>query len=157
MQYTVTVELDRADHEAVLERLGAYERYEPVVHAAPDRRVTVTMTTDSTLGRAVSDALQLLTSAGLDPYAVQALPSEEWAVRAGAPEMLSLMNVADAAAELGVSGQRVRQMLHPDVRQLVGVKVGRDWLVSRASVQARRADLAVGNGHPVRGPLRTRT
>lgn len=46
------------------------------------------------------------------------------------------ITVNQAAKILGVSGARVRAMLKDKV--ITGRKIGRDWLVNRASVEARK-------------------
>lgn len=153
MLYNVTVELDTEDCDGVNAYLAdrAFQRYKPVVEPAPDGRVVVALTIEAAyLEQAANSALYLVRCIDVGncpPFAIQAMPTEEWESRGGAPEIPGMMTAAEAAAALGVSAQRIRQMLHPDHAQLVGVKVGRDWLVSRASVQTRRAELASSNGH----------
>jgi excisionase family DNA binding protein len=51
---------------------------------------------------------------------------------------VAYVGVPEAAEMLGISQQRVRQLLgQPD--GLTGHKPGRDWLVSRKSIEARLA------------------
>lgn len=49
----------------------------------------------------------------------------------------ALMSVPDAAKELGVSEQRVRQLLRD--KKLEGSQPGRDWVVKARSVADRKA------------------
>jgi excisionase family DNA binding protein len=49
-----------------------------------------------------------------------------------------VVSVPEAANILGVGQQRVRQLL--DRGKLSGRRVGRDWVVSRASVEERKAE-----------------
>lgn len=51
-------------------------------------------------------------------------------------EINDAMSVPEAAEALGFSQQRIRQMLAEDPPKLDGLKFGRDWLVSRESVDA---------------------
>ena len=49
-----------------------------------------------------------------------------------------VVSVPEAANILGVGQQRVRQLL--DRGKLSGKRVGRDWVVSRESVERRKAE-----------------
>jgi hypothetical protein len=51
-------------------------------------------------------------------------------------DLRDCMGVPEAAQALGFTPQRIRQMLAEDPPKLDGIKFGRDWLVSRASVDA---------------------
>lgn len=135
MSINVTVELATTDAEAVVDRLDAAARYSPAVHAAPGGRVAVTLTIPgSGLTKAVLTADSL--DFGAAPYAVAALPTDEFDRRAGLLEDVPVMlSVPQAAERLGVSEQRVRQLLTSG--KLGGEKMGRDWLVSAAAVTAR--------------------
>lgn len=145
MYYNVTVELDgKHDPEGLAEELYGTEvadAFHLAIHrSSSGNRVALTLTLrEAQVHSAVYEALAITREAwGLTPYAVSALPTDEYDRRADlgidAPSMVS---VPDAAALLGVSPQRVRQLLAAD--QLAGRKVGRDWLVSRAAVQRRLA------------------
>ena len=61
------------------------------------------------------------------------------------------MSTGQAAAALGVSPNRVRQVL--ESAQLPGRKIGRDWLIRRADLERYRALPAGRKGRPraVRG------
>lgn len=56
--------------------------------------------------------------------------------------MSAWMTVREAAAALGVSDRRIRQMLGGDTPELHGIRVGEGrrgiWLVERQSVEAAR-------------------
>lgn len=56
-----------------------------------------------------------------------------------------LLSTTEAADELGVSRQRVLQMVYG--KELAGQRVGRDWVIPRAAIEARR--LAVANREDV--------
>jgi hypothetical protein len=134
----VTVELDTTDADAVVDQLDTVGHYSPAIHAAPGGRVAVTMTVPRPLAEAVLHALSRVAECDLPTFAVTALPTEEFDRRAGLTEEVPVMlSVAQAAERLGISEQRVRQLLTSSPPKLAGEKVGRDWLVNAASVTAR--------------------
>lgn len=137
-QYNVTIELTETDHEVVADRVLDTEpgrMYSVVVHAGPEGHPALTMTVPNLyLDAAVDHALAVTRHVWeLTPYAVTALPTTAFDIRANLTD--AMLSVPQAAERLGVSEQRVRQLL--GAGKLGGEKVGRDWLVSSASVAAR--------------------
>ena len=51
---------------------------------------------------------------------------------------MSAMTLREAAAELGISSDTLRQQIHKG--KLSAQKVGRDWHLSRANIEAYRRD-----------------
>jgi excisionase family DNA binding protein len=145
-EYNVTVETDapadRAEELAdVLLSAKRLSAYSPAVHAAPNGCVAVTLTLpgvdeEPPLAAATGgwDTVLPYLPDGVRIVGLAVLPTEEFDRRAGADDA-PMLSVPEAAAALGVSQQRVRQLL--DGGKLSGMKVGRDWLVSRVSVQQR--------------------
>ena len=83
-----------------------------------------------------SDALDGLPGHAVD-FALSVLPTEEHERRTATVHLAVVVSVPEAAAMLGVGQQRVRQLL--DRGKLSGRRVGRDWVVSRTSVEERKA------------------
>jgi excisionase family DNA binding protein len=137
-QYNVTVELgvDVAELDALEQAIEPLARdFAAVLHAAPDGRAAVTLTVRHVgpLG-ALAEAVGLLGGCYLELYAVAVLPTDEYDRRAGAASG-PMLSVPQAAERLGISEQRVRQLLTGS--KLDGEKVGRDWLVTEDSVSRR--------------------
>lgn len=139
MDYTVTVELDGSpDPEKLAGRLYGTElaeRYHLGITSGVDDRVALNLTVDSkTLDAAIDTALDAICIDWQEtPYALAGMPTDEHDRRVRVePVMLGSADVAEA---LGVSPQRVRQLL--DSGKLPGRKVGRDWLVTREAVEQR--------------------
>ena len=141
--YNVTVELeahaDQADDLADRLYGSAWaQRTGLAIHSVfEDRnRAALTMTyEDYDLREAVAAALEDVEALGLVPYAATALPTDEFDRRAGGDS--EWLSVPQAAGALGISQQRVRQLL--DEKKLDGRKVGRDWNVAAQSVRDRLA------------------
>jgi excisionase family DNA binding protein len=144
--YTATVEVDRqlTDTEAatLLEELHGLS---PVVRTTDYNTHAVTVTlagSDSEhdiLSALVGEAVDAIHDAiPADVWAVTAwiVPADEFHQRSEFAEM-RMLSVPAAAEQLGVSEQRIRQLL--SAGKLIGTKVGRDWLVSAASVRHRKA------------------
>ena len=136
--YNVTVELDaQADAEALdlPESLVTAHRGEHGGLAA-----TVTVGAEDPL-TAASIGYHLVLGAvpdGVLPVGVHTVTTAEFDRRAGL-DADQWVSVPQAATDLGISQQRVRQLL--DEGKLTGQKVGRDWNVSAQSVQDRIAAL----------------
>jgi hypothetical protein len=145
VDYNVTVELDgQHDPEELAERLYGTEpadAFHLAIHkSSAGSRAALTLTVGEwNVHAAIDAALEVTRDAWeLNPYAVAALPTDEYDRRVElGVDVPSMVSVPDAAAMLGVSPQRVRQLLAAE--QLAGRKVGRDWLVSRVAVQRRLA------------------
>lgn len=144
MTTNVTVELTaHADElEDLADRLYGSEwakRRHLSIHSVPEDRtraaLTLTLDEDDPLDVAATVALSEVSALGLTPYAVTVLPTDEFDSRADA--LSEWLSVPQAASALGISQQRVRQLL--DEGKLDGQKVGRDWNVSALSVRSRLA------------------
>jgi excisionase family DNA binding protein len=48
--------------------------------------------------------------------------------------MIELLTADEAAAELGLTGRRVRQLLNGG--EIIGKKKGRDWIITREALEA---------------------
>lgn len=68
--------------------------------------------------------------------AAEVMTSEQFDRQLGLQPLPELLSVTEAAAIIGVTGARVRQML--DAGQLEGAKAGATWVVPRAAAEARR-------------------
>jgi len=73
---------------------------------------------------------------------LEVLSQEDYRRRVGVADLEDGLNVREAAAELGVSTQAVRQRLKAGT--LTGRKDGRTWHVSRAAVAAAKARQQAG-------------
>lgn len=149
-RFTVRLELDTraADHDRVLDALADYQP--TAAHSLFGGRTEVTITVPGdNLRQAITTALAVTEGAtGFDVFACEAMPADEHTARQGYdlhsdPELLS---VNEAAIELGVSSQRIRQRL--DAGQLGGVKVGGTWIVPRYAVQLAQRAAVPGSARP---------
>lgn len=152
MEYTefnVTAELTAAlSDEVVDELMGASMAHlSAAVHATSEGVPAVTMTVDTV---SMTQALAMVVGSlfgylpdDVDILAVHVLTTEEFDRRAAGPDT-EFVGVPEAAERLGVSQQRVRQLLDLGVpRGLAGTKVGRDWLVSTTSIETRNRNLVI--------------
>ncbi len=62
--------------------------------------------------------------------------------------MESVMSLKQAAAELGVTPDTLRQQIQAD--RLTATKLGRDWLVTRAEMERYRAERLDKRGYSKR-------
>jgi excisionase family DNA binding protein len=125
--------------EPAVAKLAA-DGYDPVlneVYARPAVTVVVQATTPWQAIDVASDALDVLPGEAVD-FALTVLPTEEHERRTATVHLAVVVSVPEAANILGVGQQRVRQLL--DRGKLSGRRVGRDWVVSRASVEERKAE-----------------
>lgn len=124
--------------DEIIDRLAAFH---PALGFTTGR-LTVTITYPAeTLEQATAVALALAgqSLAGL-PFTLtglEVLPTAEFDRRNGLEPVPELLSVTEAAAELGVTPQAVRQRL--DSGSVRGVKVGATWVVSRAEVERAKA------------------
>lgn len=148
MDYNVTVELDAELDEEARDNLVDYlvqAGLHPALHTSGFGTDAVTVTVDDQPDG--SDGLIDAAERAVDYVAfgtptahvrtVTALPTTLFDERAGLDAEPPMLSVPQAADRLGVSEQRVRQLLASDPPKLAGQKVGRDWLVDAASVTAR--------------------
>lgn len=136
IEYNVTVELPgQPDPDDLAESLP--EDYGLALHRSDHGMVAITLTVrNGSVVEAIRAAVRYLRTLGLEaPYTVSALPTDEFDQRADAAALEGDLTVPQAAAALGVSEQRIRQLLAAN--RLGGRKAGRDWLVAGRSVRAR--------------------
>jgi excisionase family DNA binding protein len=141
--YHFTLELSgvTADElEVPIAKLAA-DGYDPVLgesYTRPSVTIVVQATNPWQAVDAASDALDALPGHAID-FALSVLPTEEHERRTATVHLQVVVSVPEAATMLGVGQQRVRQLL--DRGKLSGKRVGRDWVVSRAAVEERKAAL----------------
>ena len=145
IEYNVTIELDTDQPaESFADSIPADEgaAAAAVVHTSAWGRPALTVTVRvPNVHAAVALALTLLrTWTDADPYSVEALPTDEFDRRTEQIGQPAWLSVPQAAEALGVSEQRVRQLISGPAPRLEGTKTGREWLVSRTSVDARLAE-----------------
>jgi excisionase family DNA binding protein len=82
-------------------------------------------------------ARTVLAGAGLGARvaAAEVMTTAEFDQRLGMAPLPELLSVTEAAAVIGVSGARVRQLL--DEGRLAGTKIGATWAVPRTAAEAR--------------------
>lgn len=131
--YTARLELDTraADLDRVADALADYGVHaERTLQGRPE--VTLTVPAE-TLRQAITTAMAVTTGeTGFDVLAIEVMPTREHEERVGVPTIPELLSVTEAADELGVSPQAVRQRL--DAGTVSGVKIGATWAVPRAVV-----------------------
>ncbi|GAB3884699.1 helix-turn-helix domain-containing protein [Terrabacter terrigena] len=133
--YVVELELDTKPAEAVVSRaLDLLEAYHPAAAESPAGllEVAITLPADD-LRQAVTTALALARPiAGV--VAVSALPEAVRDRRQGWDVVDELVGVSQAGEILGVSRQRVLQIINEG--KLPNRKVGREYAIPRAAVEA---------------------
>lgn len=139
--YTATVEVDRRDFQTVtateLDRLvDALAPFHPAVHESPRGYLAATVTLPgATLAQATAAVIPVVENALRAPVvAVEAMPAREFDQRNGFVPLPELISVTEAAELLGVSRQAVLQRIGS--RSLPATRVGRDWVLPRAAVEA---------------------
>jgi excisionase family DNA binding protein len=118
----------------------AADGYDPVlgeVYGRPAVTIVVQAVNPWQAIDVASDALDVLPGEAVD-FALSVLPTEEHERRTATVHLAVVVSVPEAATILGVGQQRVRQLLDRD--KLSGRRVGRDWVVSRESVERRKAE-----------------
>ncbi len=144
MHYTITAELTgkvgAADTDPILDALTGYHPALAVSdHGHPE--VIISLPAD-TLGQAVSTALAVIEHAtGRSVLTVAALTSSEHDRRIGVEHLPDLVGVTEAAAILGVSRQRVLQLI--DAGSLAHARAGNAVVIPRTAV-IKRASASQG-------------
>lgn len=140
IEYNVTVELD-TDQPAESFADSLPDVHSMVLHVSEWGRPALTMTLVGSLAGAIATGLSIVQQVvDVSPYSVEALPTEEFDRRTDVIAQPAMLSVPQAADMLGISEQRVRQLV--TAGRLVGSKTGREWLVTLASVQDRIARLS---------------
>jgi excisionase family DNA binding protein len=141
MQYNATVEVaHRGKIEDAAERLvTALEGYSPATGRSLLGRLDVTITVPAeSLRQAATTALAVVeAAAGRPAVSVQVLPTDDFDRLNGLEPMPELLSVTEAAGVLGVSRQRVLQLV--EAGTLPAQKVGNAVVLFRAAVEARAA------------------
>ena len=136
--YVVTVEttgrLPEKDLPGWLDHwMAELEPWHPaIIGRGPNVTVTITLPADG-LAQAVATALVIVGRIG-EPVAVEALTEAERDARQGWEPVPELLSVTEAAQELGVSRQRVLQMVNE--RKLPRIQVGESLVLPQAAVEA---------------------
>lgn len=115
--------------------LDAFMDWHAVVASAANRNIEVTISVVAEdMRQACLQSLALLSMHDSLPDAcrIDVMRSSEYDKLNGFVPVPSLVSVTEAAAILGVSRQRVLQLIHEG--SLNGMKVGNGWAVSRAEV-----------------------
>lgn len=139
--YHFTIELANVTADELQTSVAklAADGYDPVLGESYSRPAVTIVVQARNPWHAVdlaSDALDALPGHAID-FALSTLPTEEYERRTATIHLAVVVSVPEAANMLGVGQQRVRQLL--DRGKLSGKRVGRDWVVSRASVEERKA------------------
>lgn len=145
--WTARLELDTraADLDVLVDALADYEAN--AAHTLWGRAEVVITVPGDNLRQAITTALAVAAgSTGFDVFAVEVMPADEYAARQGYDPVPELLSVNQAAAELGVSAQRIRQRL--EAGQLGGVKVGGTWVVPRQGVDLAKSAAIPGSVGP---------
>lgn len=139
--YTAVVETSKRgnpSHDDVDAAMDALAAYAPALSVSPHgyREARITFPADS-FAQAASTALAVVTAAlGGEPVALQLMSEAEADLRDGSLEVPDLVGATEAAALLGVSPQRVRQMI--DEGKLAAHRVGeRSFALVRSEVLAK--------------------
>lgn len=145
--YTAVVELNRREPFALEEIDDVYEQI-PGVHApsfstSPHGYRTVRLTVAAADVAQASFTAALIVTNGLsmalaDIVSLEAMSEADADLRGGATSVPELVGVTEAAEILGVSAQRVRQMI--DEHKLAAHRIGdRAFALVRSEVEARAA------------------
>jgi hypothetical protein len=128
------------------ELAGALADFKPDIARTVQGRYEVAITvTGETLRQATLVALALVADAGAsDLAAVEVRPTDEVANGRKDMPVPDLVSVTEAATDLGVSPQAIRQRL--DNGTVSGVKIGGTWAVLRAEVDRLRGTAGKSTG-----------
>lgn len=122
------------DASALLDDLAEYHT---VLAGTPRGTVEVVMTLPAeSLRQAASTALALIAAAGHEPRTILVMTTDDFDIRNGLDPVPEDISVAQAAELLGVTPSAVRQRLAAGT--LPGRRVGRDWRLPRADIEALR-------------------
>lgn len=138
LEFDVSVTAELADQ--VVDRLA---NWAAAVETATSGQLRVTITLDAdSVAAAARLALGLVAELDFPLTRVEVLSTADFDRRLGLGDLDDVVSVAEAAAELGVSAQAVRQRL--EAGTLAGRKAGRAWHVSREAVLAAKARQMAG-------------
>lgn len=141
LMYCAEVEVDRRKvDDAHLEVIvDALQHYHPAVGISPRGFLVVKVSFPAvSLNQAATTALATVQVATLaSPFRLEVMTEDEFNARQGFVEMPDLIGAAEAGQLLGVTRQRVQQLV--DQGKLPGRLIGRSLVFSRAEVQAFRA------------------
>jgi excisionase family DNA binding protein len=146
--FAARVELDFRDFDTdhVDTLMDLFDVYEGAVARSLAGRVELLLTVPAAnLRQASTTVLAVAQAAGDTAVVLELLSTDEFYGRTLATPVPDLLSVTDAAESLGVSGQRVRQLLEDG--KLAGVKIGATWSVLRTAVE-QRSDTAVRQTEP---------
>lgn len=133
MEFDVSVTAELADQ--VVDRLASWAAAAETTTSG-HLQVTLTLDADS-VAAATRLALGLVAELDFPLTRVEVLSTADFDRRLGLGDLDDVVSVAEAAAELGVSAQAIRQRL--EAGTLAGRKAGRAWHVSREAVLAAKA------------------
>ena len=138
--YNATIELHApADAVHGLELVDALSGYHPAAGASQRGRLEVTVSLPAeTLRQACTTALAVVeAAAGVQALTVEVMPTAEHDERLGIEALPEVVGVTEAAAILGVSRQRVLQLV--EAGTLPHQRAGNAVVISRAAVLKRAA------------------
>ncbi|GAB3988947.1 helix-turn-helix domain-containing protein [Nocardioides marmoraquaticus] len=120
--------------------MDSLAEYHPAVGSSPRGWLEITITLPAaSVAQAATTALAVVTEAvrgfaiSAEPLVAAVMTTEEFDARAGMQPLPELVSSAEAAELLGVSRQRVNQLV--EAGQLQGEHVGRALVLPRAAVQ----------------------
>jgi len=133
--YNAVVNVGRVEPlDNYLEQLYGYHA---VLASTPEGAVEIIISLPAeTLRQAVTTALAVVEAAGLAPDAIEVLTSAAFDARHGEDDGETI-SVTDAAELLGVTASAIRQRLAAGT--IEGRRVGRDWRLPKAAIEARAA------------------
>lgn len=133
MEFDVSVTAELADQ--VVDQLASWAA---AAETAPSGYLQVTITLDAdSVAAATRLTLGLAGELDFSLSRVEVLSTTDFDRRLGLGDLDDVVSVAEAASELGVSAQAIRQRL--EAGTLAGRKAGRAWHVSRGAVLAAKA------------------
>ena len=142
LHYNATIELDTPATEQAAEHLVdqlASHGYSPAAGASPFGRleVVITLPADGLRQAAVAALALVEQAAGIPARAVEVLTTDDFDRRHGLDPVPDLVSVTDAANMMGLSRQRVLQMV--DEGKLPHSRVGKAIVLPRAAVEQAAA------------------
>lgn len=138
MEFNTVLTPETADQ--VVDRLADFAAAAETSEAG-NLQVTITLEADS-VQTAAHLALGLAREGNLELLRIEVLSTNAFDRRIGLGDLHDVISVKEAAVELGVSPQAIRQRLEADT--LAGRKAGRTWHVSREAVYAAKARQRTG-------------
>jgi len=147
--YIVEVETTLRDitDDMIDQVMDALTAWHPSIGTGPTGALEATMTVPAEhLSQAVAGGLAAIVAAGLSPVTVTAMPESVRDAREGWAPIPDLLSVTEAADELGLTRQRILQLISN--AELPATRVGRGYAIPRTALTSSSSWRSYGKRQP---------